>query len=203
MPWFLIGALAFEIALERCEGRADRSGNYLLDEKTVYLELIADIAEGSRQSAGIIPAGSVESIPQYFWAFAVPGEGLQCAEDDPFMPHQGDIIIDFRCNALGAWDTGMHGCGGYRILYSNIRVLSTVADFQQPMVSPGPKPGRLPGKDLCVRIAEEILESPNAPVRGRGFKTKLADAVLERLHAQGIPYLRSSVERYLREFGVG
>ena len=53
MPWFLIGALAFEIALERCEGRADRSGNYLLDEKTVYLELIADIAEGSRQSAGI------------------------------------------------------------------------------------------------------------------------------------------------------
>ena len=117
------------------------------------------------------------------------------------MPHQGDIIIDFRCNALGAWDTGMHGCGGYRILYSNIRVLSTVADFQQPMVSPGPKPGRLPGKDLCVRIAEEILESPNAPVRGRGFKTKLADAVLERLHAQGISLF--AIERRTLSSGVG
>ena len=82
-------------------------------------------------------------------------------------------------------------------------MFSTVADLQQTMISPGPKPGGLRGKALCVHIAEEILESLKAPVRGREFKTKLADAVLERLHAQGMPYLRSSVERYLRELGVG
>ena len=68
--------------------------------------------------------------------------------------------------------------------------------------APGPKPGWVSGKALCVRIAEEILASSEAPARGRGLKRKLADAVLARLHAQGMSYRRASVERYLRELKV-
>lgn len=71
--------------------------------------------------------------------------------------------------------------------------------FQAPSVAaaPGAKPGIGSGKALILDTAQGILNSPEAPARGRGFKTAWAKAIQGRLGKQNINYELSSIVRYL------
>jgi hypothetical protein len=209
MPWTPIGSVAFELMLPR-EVSAE-------SEESVRRELLTDLASGAREAVGIARGGSPEPIPPHLWAYVEFGEGLHWSQYDPFQRYEGDYLMDFRCDALGVWEPDRWGQGrsGYRVLYSDIRVSQTTAGSSKAAganaerlqskfasVSPGPKLGRLSGKALCVTIAQQILTSPEAPARQHGFKKRLAQLVQEQLHAEGLAYELSSIERILRDLKV-
>jgi hypothetical protein len=173
-------------------------------EQANRLEVLAELASGQLTAVGLRADGLPEAVPPSLWVYAEIGE------ISPYPPwrSQGEVVVDFRCDAVAAWEPTIER---YRVLYSDIRVSSVEAEVAAPAgvtnEPPGPKLETPSGKVLCTRYAEAILNDPlpaDAPKRGaRGFKTWLAGAVHERITAAGWAYNQRSIERILRELKIG
>jgi hypothetical protein len=200
--WKPIGTVAFGIALERCGGGINPE-----EEQKARLEVLADLAAGLRQAVGITAANKIKLVPQALFAFAEPGEQLDWAGGDPFIPNQGYVIVDFRCDALGKWEYD-----GYTVLFSELRVSESQQQHTAPastenVAVPATKPTRkrrVSGAFRVAELADEILADENTrpAYAPQGWKTNLAHLIHKKMIVEDHHYEFESVTRELRKLKI-
>lgn len=173
MPWKPLSTVAREKAFKK-------EGGYGYEaELAARLEVMAELAAGQREAAGLSPANVPEPVPRSLWVFAQLGEAI---DPYPLWQSRGNVVVDFRCDAVAAWDPVNER---YRVLYSEVMVSDLAGATIEPAYPPGETkapPGRKPGQAPTARamwaIAKGILDDPKQrPELKRGWRIALARKV--------------------------